>query len=190
MVVDGSHITLYVEFFPDLHRVFFSVLSTETVLGLKTQISRRFVVPISLQRLVFRGSVLRDPLSLQSYGVQSGSRLILVVRASTEVPDDGPSKSLSFGVSRATSAIARGHSWVELRAADLSLDRTFGQARSYHSGVERYKSFMESCEERAGRNGGHATVIGDPPTAPSEDPLPVPYLAVPREGWVLDHINS
>ena len=57
--------------------------NTETVLALKTRIQEREGVPPDQQRLIFAGKQLEEDKTLESYNIQTGATIHLVLRQST-----------------------------------------------------------------------------------------------------------
>lgn len=73
------------------------VSESDTVLAVKKQVEEKLQVPVSQQRLLFRGKALSDEHSLSFYSIGPGARLNLMVkeRSSLEVGGNAVWKSLA-----------------------------------------------------------------------------------------------
>ncbi|XP_069604374.1 ubiquitin-like protein 4A [Ranitomeya imitator] len=73
------------------------VSESDTILAVKRQVEDKLQVPVSQQRLLFRGKALSDEHSLSFYSIGAGARLNLMVkeRSSLEVGGNTVWKSLA-----------------------------------------------------------------------------------------------
>lgn len=137
------------------------------------------------QRLVFKGYVMNDCQSLESYGVKERSKLFLSIAPAEFDSSNLRSRSSSYNniVEHTMGHVepprqSRSTMPLDYSIEDLRFSKLDTQPNAFIKAVARYNAIVEEHERQEEQNPHfipcmfHQTVIPSPANAPSTEPLP------------------